>query len=55
MCCLIYGGTAKVVLEQVDDVAMMRVTQALVRDGGVAVAPDTPGAMPGRERRFYTR
>ena len=52
---LIYSGTAKGVLEQVDDVAMLRVTESLVRDGSVAVEPDTPGAMPGVDGRFYTR
>jgi hypothetical protein len=52
---LIFAGTAKGVLEQVDDVAMLRVTQSIVRDASVAVEPDTPGAMPGVDGRFYTR
>jgi hypothetical protein len=52
---LLYTGTAKGILEQVDDVAMLRVTQSIVRDGSVAVEPDTPGAMPGADGRYYTR
>jgi hypothetical protein len=52
---LIYCGTAKGVLEQVDDVAMLRVTQSIVREASVAVAPDTPGASPGVDGRWYAR
>jgi hypothetical protein len=55
LCVLIFTGTAKGVLEQVDDVAMLRVTQSIVRDGSVAVESDTPGGMPGVDGRFYTR
>jgi hypothetical protein len=55
VCVLIYAGTAKGVLEQVDDVAMLRVTRSIVQDASVAVAFDTPGAMPGVDGRFYTR
>jgi 4-amino-4-deoxy-L-arabinose transferase-like glycosyltransferase len=51
----LYVGTAKGVLEHVDDLAMLRVTQSIVRDTSVAVPPDTPGAMAGVDGRFYTR
>ena len=52
---LIYLGTAKGILEEVDDVAMLRVTESIVRSASFAVAPDTPGASEGRDGRFYPR
>src|SRR5215831_7027764 len=52
---LIYGGTARGVLEEVDDVAMLRLTQSIVRQGSVAVTPDTPGSSVGVDGRSYTR
>ena len=54
-CALIYFGTAKGILEEVDDVAMLRVTESIVRSASFAVAPDTPGASEGRDGRFYPR
>jgi len=53
--CLIYLGTARGVLDTVDDVAMLRVTESLVTQASFAVAPDTPGAMQGIDGRLYTR
>src|SRR5579871_2990612 len=52
---LVYCGTAKGVLEEVDDAAMLRVTQSIVHDFSTAVPPDTPGAMPGIDGQWYTR
>jgi Dolichyl-phosphate-mannose-protein mannosyltransferase len=53
--CLIYLGTARGVLDTVDDVAMLRVTESLVTSGSLAVADDTPGALRGVDGRWYTR
>jgi hypothetical protein len=51
---LIYLGTAKGILEEVDDVAMLRVTQSLVH-GSMAVPADTPGVNRGIDGGYYAR
>jgi FtsH-binding integral membrane protein len=52
---LVYLGTAKGILEEVDDFAMLRLTQAIVDNHSFAVPEDTPGASQGLGGQYFTR
>lgn len=52
---LVYVSTATGYLVYGDDVSMLSVTQAFIEHRGVDVPPDTPGAKPGRDGRFYSK
>jgi hypothetical protein len=51
----VYLSTAKGVLEYGDDWSMLYVTSALVDHLGADVPADSPGAVPGIDRRFYSK
>ena len=52
---LLYGATAKGMLQYLDDICMLRVTESIVENGSFAVPPSTPGTRPGVDGRLYSQ
>ena len=52
---LLYLSTAIGILEAGDETAMLQVTRSIVERGAIDVPPGTPGSVPGRDARHYSK